>query len=46
MNCHLIGEKNGKETGMMLNIVARNVEEIKKGYCIVNLANTALWSDS
>jgi len=30
VSCHLIGEKNGKETGMMLNIVARDVEEIKK----------------
>ncbi len=30
MNYHLIGEKNGKEAGMMLNIVAKDVEEIKK----------------
>ena len=41
MSYHLIGEKNGKETGMMLNIVVRGVEEIKKSYWKVNLAKTA-----
>ena len=30
MDYHLTGGKNGKKTGKMLNIVVKNVEEIKK----------------
>ena len=32
MNYHLVGEKNGKKTGKMLNTVVKNVGEIKKNY--------------